>query len=491
VVINNSADIIQPMNQSNGISSDRLPYLSREQLNHIHQASMQILKRIGIQFNHSAANEIFSRNGFKVDQCNVFLGETEVLKALETCPSEFIIYGRNSQYDVHVGGDHFVLLPTGGATMVMENDKQLRPGSIADYENCCKLVQTSKQLDMNGFIMVHPNDIPAKKAHLEMIFRNYLLCEKPFITATHSSLAAMEALEMADIVWNGRDRLVKRPVMVAMATVTSPLKYDEDQIDCILQYAKSNQPIVLITMPLAGLTGPLNLLTLMSQVNAEILAGIVLVQHISPGTPVIYGSFASPIDMKTMIPAMAASETVQLSFMAAQMAKFYRLPCRTGGALTNAQVADYQAGVESSLLLSTALRAGANFVFHACGLLASGSSMSFAKWLLDEELCSQIRRIFKPLVVENDAIDIADIEEVGIGGSFLTHDTTLKNFRQLSSSDVFYRKKYSNWVIEGAAYADQATNIYLKKRLQTYCQPSMDQGLKQELQEYILRKCAE
>jgi trimethylamine--corrinoid protein Co-methyltransferase len=470
---------------------DRMPYLSRGQLERIHDASIQILNRVGVRFNHSEVDMIFSRNGFKVDQGRVFCSQAQILKALEACPAEFTIYGRNPNYDANVGGDFFVLLPTGGATMVMDTGKELRPGSIADYEICCKLVQTSKVLDLNGFLMIQPNDIPSKSAHLEMVLRNLLLCEKPFVAATHSIKAARDALEMADIVWGGREKIMKKPVMAAIITAASPLQYTADQADCILQYARSKQPIVLITMPLAGTTGPVNLLALMAQINAEILAGIVLVQSINPGTPVVYGSIAAPIDMKTMIPAVGAAETVQLSYMTAQMAFYYRLPCRTGGCLTDAQLADYQAGAESGLLMSTALRAGANLVFQACGLLASGASMSFTKWLLDEDLCANIRKVLSPLVLRDQEVDITEIEQVGIGGCFLTHDNTLRDFRQLSRPDVFNRKNHVEWLYEGGASSDKAASIALTRRLEAYCQPTMDQGLKQELEEFVQQKAAE
>jgi trimethylamine--corrinoid protein Co-methyltransferase len=243
-------------------------------------------------------------------------------------------------------------------------------------------------------------------------------------------------------------------------------------------------------MPFAGTSGPVNLLALMAQINAEILAGNVLVQNISPGTPVVYGSIAAPIDMKTMSPAVGATESVQLSYMTAQMAGFYKLPCRTGGCLTDAQLADYQAGAESGLLMSTALRAGANLVFQACGLLASGASMSFAKWLLDEELCAHIRRVLRPLALQAKEVDIAEIEQVGIGGFFLTHENTLKHFRKLSQPDVFNRKNHVEWLSAGGDAADKAASKALARRMDAYCRPLMDQGLEQVLRDFVQRKTA-
>jgi trimethylamine--corrinoid protein Co-methyltransferase len=472
-------------------NKDRMPYLSPEQMERIHGASLQILERVGVCFHHEGVTDTLAKKGFRISQGAVLFKESQILKALETCPAEFTVHAPSMDHNVRIGREQFVLLPAGGATSIMGEDGSLRPAVMEDYRTCCKLVQTSFQLDLAGFMMVYPGDIPTETAHLEMLLENLLLCDKSFVAATTSGRAARDNLDMARFIRGGRDRLSEKPMMVAIITAASPLQYAGDQTECIVRYAESGQPIVLITMPLAGSSGPVDLAALMAQINAEILAGTVLVQILKPGTPVVYGSIAAPVDMKSMNPAVGATEVVQLAMMTAQMAGFYGMPCRAGGSLTDSQVADYQAATESTLLMSTVLRAGAHFIFQSCGLLASCASMSFAKWLLDEEMCSHVRRILQPLKISpKEEIDISSIEEVGIGGLFLTHESTFKDFRDLSQPVLFNRRGHRKWLQEGGLTAEQAALKALPERLDSYCRPPMDQGLEQELREWVNNKKA-
>ena len=138
---------------------------------------------------------------------------------------------------------------------------------------------------------------------------------------------------------------------------------------------------------MSGTSGPISLPGSLALANAEILAGLVLSQLAGPGTPLIYGSVSAPADMRTVISAVGAPEAVVLASAVTQLARFYRLPCRTGGMLTNTHCPDAQAAVEGTLMMSTAVRNGANFIVHACGQLCSYISMSFEKWIIDEEMC--------------------------------------------------------------------------------------------------------
>ena len=133
------------------------------------------------------------------------------------------------------------------------------------------------------------------------------------------------------------------------------------------------------------------------------------------------------MDMKTTASAVGAPETVIIASATAQMARYYKLPCRAGGMLTDSHYPDAQALAESTLLLSTVVRNGANFIFHSCGQLGSFISMSFEKWLLDEEVCRMLRRVVTTMDVTMESIDVETIKSVGSDGNYLTHPSTFAN----------------------------------------------------------------
>ncbi len=468
--------------------TDRMQVFRRKELEQIHDASMEILRSVGVQFTSSRALELFRRHGFRIDGSCVFFTEKTIAEALQTIPSRFTVSARNPDCNVSIGEDDFAFLPTGGAPNVSTLMGERRPATLEDYRTCCKLVQTSDQLDMNGALMVQPSDVPAETAHLDLLLANTLMCDKAYVGLAINREAARDCLDMAAIVWDGPENLKKQGVMTTIVSVSSPLKYANDEAEGIIVMAEAGQPLVITDLVMAGTSGPVSLPSLLALANAEILAGIVLSQLAGPGTPVVYGSVSAPADMRTVTSAVGAPEAVVLASAVIQLATYYRLPCRTGGMLTNAHCPDAQAAAEGTLMMSTAVRNGANFIFQACGQLGSYISMSFEKWLIDEEVCRTLRRVLTGMQINEDSIDLATIKTVGIHGNYLLHPTTFEHCRDLYRPDIFTRDDFSKWRSRGGKSADQEAADRLTARLGAYRQPAIDAGLEQALQEFVRRR---
>jgi trimethylamine--corrinoid protein Co-methyltransferase len=338
---------------------------------------------------------------------------------------------------------------------------------------------------MNGWLMVQPTDIPPQVAHLDMLLADITMCDKAYIGTATSRQATRDCLEMAAIAWGGKENLKRRPAMATIVTVTSPLKYTVEEAESIIDMAHLRQPLVITNLVMAGTSGPVSLPGLLALANAEILVGLVLAQLAGPGTPVVYGSISAPADMRTVISAVGAPEAVALASAATQLARFYRLPCRTGGMLTNAHCPDAQATAEGVLMMSTAVRNGANFIFHACGQLGSYISMSFEKWLIDEEVCRMLRRTLAAMDVTAASIDVDTIKNVGSDGNYLVHPTTFKHCRSLYRPNLFTRDDYQSWWDSGAKNVSEVAAEALPKRLAEYTKPPIDEGLEQALTEFV------
>jgi trimethylamine--corrinoid protein Co-methyltransferase len=467
---------------------DRMQVFTRDEINLIHDASMEILSETGVKFNSEKALELLRENGFAVTNPRVYITEKEVMRALETVPSRFIVHARNPQHNVAIGEDDFVFLPTAGAPNVSNADGVRRPATMEDYYTCCKLVQTSDQLDMNGYLMVQPNDVPSQVAHLDMILANLTMCDKAFLGSSNFLQAAVDSVAMAAIAWGGEDVLKKQPVMPAVVHAASPLKYSPEMAEIIIYMARLGQPLVITDMVLAGTSGPVSLPGLLAMANAEILSGIVLAQLVGPGTPVVYGSVSAPSDMRTVASAVGAPEAAVLASAVIQLARHYQIPCRTGGMLTNSHCLDSQAAAEGTLMMSTAVRNGANFILHACGQLGSYISMGFEKWILDEEVCRTLRRVLTAMNINVDSIDVATIKSLGSDGNYLTHPTTFKHCRSLYQPNLFTRDDYQKWASKGSRCVADKTEKILSDRLAQYEKPPIDQGLEQALIEYVSRQ---
>jgi trimethylamine--corrinoid protein Co-methyltransferase len=464
---------------------DRMQVFSRDEINLIHDASMEILAETGIKFNSGEALDLFRENGFSVTNPRVYITEEQVMRALETVPSRFVVHARNPQYNVAIGEDDFVFLPTAGAPNVSDDKGNRRPAVMEDYRTCCKMVQTSDQLDMNGYLTIQPTDIPSQVSHLDMMLANITLCDKAFASASNFRQAARDAVEMAAMVWGGMDELKKQPVMPAVVHAASPLKYASEMAEIIIDLARLGQPLVITDMVLAGTSGPVSLPGLLAMANAEILAGIVLSQLAGPGTPVVYGSVSAPSDMRTVASAVGAPEAVVLASAVIQLARHYKVPSRTGGMLTNSHCLDSQAAAEGTLMMGTAVRNGANFILHACGQLGSYISMSFEKWILDEEICRTLRRVLTAMEVNVASIDVETIKSLGSDGNYLTHPTTFKHCRNLYMPLLFTRDDHQRWEANGSLRAGDNTRKILQERLQKYEKPPIDPALERELEKYV------
>ena len=466
---------------------DRMPTFSTDQMTRIHDASMALLASTGVAFNEPEALEIFSANGFRVEGKTVYFTEAQIQKALETAPSRFTVAARNPEKSVAVGEDDFVFVPGYGSPFLVLPDGSQRESTMADYDNFCKLVQTSKYINMNGFMMVEPSDVAPETAHLDMLFSSIVLCDKPFMGSPVSKQGARDCVEMAAILWGGKEKLAAAgPVSVSLINSLSPLQFSDEMAGSLIELARANQACVIASLIMAGSSGPVTLSGVMALQNAEILAGLTLSQLVHPGAPVIYGSTSSAMDMRTGGLSIGCPELSMMVSATAQMARFYKLPSRSGGGLTDAHVADAQAAAESTLALSTAARNGINFILHASGILGSYISMSFEKFLIDEEMCGVVRRLFKPIDFSAEAIDVEMIKTVGIGGQYLTQPKTFKLCRtEFYMSDVFNRQNYAGWKATGAKPMNQTATERLSQRLAAYEKPPIDPDVETALSTYI------
>ena len=469
---------------------DRMPGFSPYQLTLIHEAAVDILSQTGLGFSSDPALELFKRHGFRVDGKRVRITEAQVLKALGQVPSGFNVRARNDRHSLVIDENAIVFAPTAGAPSVAAASGEIRPARFSDYETCCRLVQTSDQIDLTSFMMIQPMDVSPQTAHLDMLRAAILMCDKPFMSATTSVRAACDSMEMAAIVYGGPEKLLEQPVTVAVVNPKSPLQYSEEQAGLIIEMARFRQPVAITNMILAGSSGPVSLAGVLALLNAEILGGIVLAQLAGPGTPVIYGSISAPLDMKTASAACGAPETVMLALATVQLARFYHLPCRTGGMLTDAHLPDAQALAEGTLLLANAVRSGANFVLHACGQLGSFLALNFEKWLIDEEICRSIRQMVTPIRICAETIDVETLKSVGMDGHYLTHPKTFETYRSLSQPVIFNRRGHSKWVASGARPVDELATDALDRRLDEYIRPPIDEGLEKAIEEFVNQRKA-
>ncbi|MBN1314963.1 MAG: trimethylamine methyltransferase family protein, partial [Anaerolineales bacterium] len=173
----------------------------------------------------------------------------------------------------------------------------------------------------------------------------------------------------------------------------------------------------------------------------------------------------------------------------ADLCRFYNLPCRSGGALTDAHGVDAQAAYESMMSLLTTANSGVDFVLHAGGILSSYLAFSFEKFVLDEEICSMVRRFQRGIVVEPDTLAYDVIARVGSGGNYLMENHTLERYRnEFWLPSVFSRMGIEKWQQAGRPDVTQRAGRYWKELVAEHQDPPLDGDIARQLQKYVESK---
>jgi len=454
-------------------------------LDNIHQYSLDLLKDTGIRFPGDKALAIFKKHGIRVDGSMVHFEEKDIRQALQTVPAAFTLKSRNPSRNIRIGENNYVMAPGYGPPFIIEPTGEKRDATRADVETFCKLVQTSKYLDFNSAMVVQPRDAPPETAHLDILLATMTLTDKPLMGSSVSETAACDSLKLAEMIWGRLDR----PVMLALIDSLSPLQYAQESVEALMVFAAAGQPAIIHSACTLGLTGPITIAGSLVVSNATTLAGICLAQLINPGTPLVYGLGGSPVDMRTGEYVNASPEDAKSVALASAMGKYYHMPCRGQGALTESFSLDYQAGMESAVMLTVAALSGIHVGLHNCGTFGSMIAMSFEKFIADEDLCGAVKELMKPLELSDDALALDLIKEMGTSGNYLMQDHTLNRCRtEFFLPDLGIRTLHSNWLEMEPREITERASLLLEKRLAKYEKPAIDGKLEEKLVGYVMER---
>lgn len=469
----------------------RYEVLSEEAMATLDRGWRRLMTEIGVEFMDDRALELFRRAGQRVEGNTVFLDPDFVLEQVAKAPREFDVQARNPANTIHIGGDSMAFGAVYGPPFVRQGDVR-RDATMEDFRSFTKLAQSFAVLDSAGGVICEPNDTPLDSRHLDMTYALQTLTDKVYMGNVVSGVNAADTIAMTSILFGSREAIEETPATISLINCNSPLRWDDRMLEAQFEYSAAGQPVVLTPFILMGAMSPVTIPAALVQQIVEALSGIALSQLIRPGTPVIFGSFLSNIDMQSGSPTFGTPESGIGLLCTGQIARHFGLPFRTGGGLTSSQVADAQAGYEALMTLMPTFLAGANWVMHSAGWLEGGLVAGYEKFIVDIELLQMLRHEFTPLEIDEASMAFDAHQEVGHGGHFLGAMHTMERFRT-----CFYRpllsssENYERWMRNGGNDAnDRATTAY-QKALEEYEQPPLDDAVREELEDYVIRRRAE
>lgn len=453
-------------------------------LKQIDEASLNILETVGIRLHHPDIRRLVQDNGIQVAGETAFFKPHQVAHWVSCAPDRFTLHARNPVHDMTLGGDVVHYGAGYGCPAILAADGVQRPALFEDYLTFVKLVHQSPLFHLNGGVLVQPADLPSQQSALAMISAAICHSDKCLLGIPGDADTVRKIMALVGTVFGGQNALRRTPRIITLVNTTSPLQIDRIALETIRTCAEHGQPVIISPGPMAGATGPITLSGNIALGHAEALAGVAIAQMIAPGTPVVYGLQATTSDMRTGKVSIGSPGFAVQAAWGARLAKMYRLPCRGGGAGTDAAAVSQQSGCESMMAMLVSRRENINLILHGAGILSSYGAMSYEKFFVDTEIIRMVEYLLANLDTSPDALALDVIREVGPGGQYLTHMHTMKNCRRVP------------WLQEidaggpprgGKVHAAVLTDIAAKKQkmLAEYRRPRLEERAERTLADYL------
>lgn len=437
-----------------GLQGGRYRPLTDEDVRHIHEASLSVLERTGIEVAPSECRDVFREAGARVvnDRNRVFIPRSMVEDALASARSEVVLCGRDPEHDLVLGGSRVYMGTGGAAVKVLDLEtQQVRESTLADVARIGRLVDALDNIHFYLRACVARN-IPEDILDINTYYAAISNTTKHVTGNCFTVETARDVIEMAAMVAGGKSVLRERPFISFVTCWTvSPLRYALETVEVLTEVVRQEIPVFLSSAPQSGATSPAALAGSLVQINAEELSGITYTQLINPGAPVVLGYVPSVSDLRTGNFTGGAAEFALMHAAVAQLGQYYNLPVYNSSGLTDSKVPDIQAGYEKGMTSLAAALAGANYIHHSAGFLESMLTVAYEQYVIDDDINGSVMRAVRGIEVNDETLSVDLIDQVCNGeGHYLGTQQSL----QLMQTEYYYphtgdRRRRQDWEADG------------------------------------------
>ncbi len=310
-----------------------LNFLSTEELEDIHLATLEILEKTGIYVELDEARDIYEQNGAIVDH------KTKITKipphlveaAIQSTPQQVKLYGRDKKHDLTLGSNrvHYTNFSE-GVLVVDPFTKEHREPIKTDLENAARVIDYLDDVDFcEKALGAHDVNQATAPLHNAEAFLNNTTKHCAFGPGDGKLLEKI--IDMGVAIAGSKEAFDDRPIISFTTCPLSPLRLIKDCCEIIIESARHNVVCNILSMAMAGATAPATLGGALVTHNAEVLGGIVLSQMVRKGAKVIYGSSTTAMDLRLGTASVGTPEAALVSGAVACVAKHYKMPCYVGG----------------------------------------------------------------------------------------------------------------------------------------------------------------
>jgi trimethylamine--corrinoid protein Co-methyltransferase len=468
---------------------NQLEVLEKNEIELIHGETLRLLENIGVKVESEEARSLLKENGAIVDNSNSFVKFPEELisEQLKHIPDNFTLWGSDGTFNFEVNTNSTNFATVGTPVKIYDPTKRkgVRKTVLSDTIKQIRIVDTLKNI-MCSHVDVWPNDVPYLELHYHAIKAWATNSTKPYGLGCLGRVASQDMMNLVSFVVGGEEELKKKPRLIGFFNPVSPLVLNKLQLNGLFIFAKYKQPTIIAPAASAGATAPVTLAGLLIQSNMETLSSITLTQLINPGCPVFYSTMNAPMDPPTGNVAWGSIETGLITIGAAQLARFYNIPSRGPGLVTESKCFDIQNGFERFMTLFCSANAGINYITCA-GTYESSLAEALELLVIDDELIEIVKRGFNGIRFDEESIAIKEITKVALESkNYLMLRHTAKNTRkELFVPKLADRDRRGIWQRNGAKDIIERAREKVNLILETQKGPGISKEIELKFQDYF------
>jgi trimethylamine---corrinoid protein Co-methyltransferase len=459
--------------------------LSDTQIQDLHLAALETLRRTGIRFFHRGAIEMLTQAGAFVSDGNlVKIPAAMVEDAVASAPGRIIMCDRDGAPAVFLEGTK-VYFGTGSDCLnyldpLTGAHRKFTQADIVDGYHLCDALPNIHFVMSIGI----PVDVPNHATYDTQMALMLEHTTKPIVFVTNDRASCQRAIDMAAAVAGGYEALAEQAHILLYSEPSSPLKQSETAIDKLLLMADYRLPVVHSPGPQMGATAPITMAGGLVMSVAEIMSSLVVHQLRRRGAPFVFGAGLHHMDMGSMQICYGSPEFQLTKAAIAQLGRWYGLPTWGYAGCSDAKVMDEQAAAEATMSVMMAKFTGANLI-HDVGYMESGLTASYEMIVLTDELVAMTDHMMKGIEVNEQTLLVDELHEVGPGGQFLGTDATVKRYREFWFPKVLDRKIRPQWEATGATTLGQRLNAKVRRIIKDYKPRPLAADKLQKVQEIL------
>ena len=430
-----------------------LKFLSNEDVQAMHEATLKILHEVGVIWTHKPSLEILLDAGCTMNSNRVCFPPDLVMACIAKANKRPVIRGRNGQVN-ELGNGKLYFHNLGGARDVFDaRTGTHHTATTEDSVNAIRLLDALPNCNTVTPFFTPPdvsNELMALHMYRHALSNTTKPVQGPGIQFGHE---VKYAVEMAAVVGTPASELT-----LSLSPV-SPLTMHDIAAEAIVEMAKAGIVHANLPCPTGGATSPMTITGSIVQQSAESLAPLVLAQIINPGCGFVYCGRLGMLEPRTGL-IWSGVELGLSSAATVQLGHYYGFAVNVYGFSTNAHTLDAQNAFERGLNATIPGLAGADEL-SGIGEMEAGVMGSFAQMVLDNELAGSVHRLRAGLSADAEHLAVEIIGNVMNGTrNFLGQKHTMKFLRggELALTKLAERNSWDTWEekLERKGMADHA-----------------------------------